>query len=66
MIEWLKNQGFSKLAFGFAALIGFILTGWSTLTISALAIFIYVNFTALLNVTGISKWWSNFWAKRNG
>jgi hypothetical protein len=65
MIKWLKNQGLSKLAFGFAAIGGFVLTGWSTLTISALAIFIYVNFTAILNVSGVSKWWTEFWAKTN-
>ena len=65
MIKFLKNQGLSKLAFGFAAIGGFILTGWSTLTIAALSIFIYVNFTAILEVTGVTKWWKGFWTKAN-
>lgn len=64
MLKFLKNQGLSKLAFGFIAIATFILGIWWAFYAS-LAIFIYVNFTALLNVSGISEWWTNFWSKTN-
>jgi len=64
MIEFLKNQGLSKLAFGAIAIGTAILGMWWAFHAS-LAIFIYVNFTALLKVTGVTKWWKEFWTKTN-
>ena len=65
MIKWLKNQGLSKLAFGFIALGALLFIKWSWVWHSAFAIFIYVNFVALLKVIGISTWWKSFWNKAN-